>query len=137
MVTIIVGIISGLAMPQYHEARLRAMNTAAIGDIKAIEADIAGFQLENEGALPGSLADLGGAREDPWGNPYQYTRIAGGNAPSGQLRKDRFLVPINSDYDLYSMGEDGMSVSALTSEESHDDIIRANDGSFVGLASEF
>lgn len=138
MVTIIVGIISGLAMPQYHEYRLRAQNTAAIGDIKALEADIAGYQIENEGALPESLSEVGwGSGEDPWGNPYQYTRIAGGSAPPGQLRKDRFLVPINSDYDLYSMGEDGSSVSALTSEESHDDVIRANNGSFVGVASQF
>ncbi len=52
-------------------------------------------------------------------------------------RKDRFLHPINSDYDLYSMGKDGRTTEALTAKMSHDDIIRANDGGFVGLASQF
>ncbi|MBK9111843.1 MAG: prepilin-type N-terminal cleavage/methylation domain-containing protein [Nitrospira sp.] len=61
---------------------------------------------------------------------------ANSNRPS-QPRKDRFLHPINSDYDLYSMGKDGESVEPLTAQKSHDDVIRANDGSFVGLAVEF
>ena len=55
----------------------------------------------------------------------------------GQARKDRFLVPINSDYDLYSMGPDGGSVPPLTAALSRDDIIRANNGDYFGLASGF
>ena len=55
----------------------------------------------------------------------------------GGFRKDRFLVPINTDFDLYSMGADGASVGPLTSAVSRDDIVRANDGGFVGLASDF
>ncbi len=61
----------------------------------------------------------------------------GGPPPTGQARKDRFLVPINSDYDLYSKGRDGESVAPLTAKKSHDDVIRANDGAFVGLAVNF
>jgi hypothetical protein len=67
--------------------------------------------------------------------PTRPTRPGVGQ-PS-QPRKDRFLHPINSDYDLYSMGKDGESVEPLTAQKSHDDVIRANDGSFVGLAVEF
>ena len=66
---------------------------------------------------------------------------AGGGGPPcggiGGARKDRFLVPINSDFDLYSMGVDGESVGPLTAIKSHDDIIRANDGGYYGLASNF
>jgi len=69
---------------------------------------------------------------DPWGNPYQYLRVTGSNR--GALRKDRFLVPINSDFDLYSMGPDGETVLALTAKAARDDIIRANDGGYVGVA---
>ena len=52
----------------------------------------------------------------------------------GKLRKDKFLVPLNSDYDLYSMGPDGKSVPPLTAKASRDDILRANDGEFFGPA---
>jgi general secretion pathway protein G len=53
------------------------------------------------------------------------------------MRKDRFLVPINSDFDLYSMGKDGESVPPLTAQKSRDDIIRANDGAYIGPAYAF
>ena len=55
----------------------------------------------------------------------------------GQARKDHFLVPLNSDYDLYSKGPDGKSSPPLTAEASRDDIIRANDGAYFGLASDY
>jgi general secretion pathway protein G len=54
-----------------------------------------------------------------------------------KLRKDRFLVPLNTDFDLYSMGQDEDSKAPLTAEASHDDIIRANNGGFVGLAHKY
>jgi general secretion pathway protein G len=59
----------------------------------------------------------------------------GGGGIAGIARKDRFLVPINSTYDLYSVGADGKSTGPLTASISHDDVIRANDGGYVGLAS--
>ena len=43
-------------------------------------------------------------------------------------------MPLNSEYDLYSKGKDGASAPALTAAASKDDIVRANDGGFVGLA---
>lgn len=56
---------------------------------------------------------------------------------NGKVRKDHNLVPLNTDYDLYSMGEDGASVSPLTAKASRDDIVRANNGRYVGLASDY
>ena len=53
------------------------------------------------------------------------------------MRKDRFLIPINTSFDLYSMGKDGKSAAPLTAQASQDDVIWANDGSFVGLASQY
>lgn len=62
----------------------------------------------------------------------------GGGAPAiAKARKDRFLVPINSDYDLYSVGPDGQSRPPLNAAASRDDIIRAADGAFYGLAEKF
>jgi len=61
----------------------------------------------------------------------------GGGGGAAQARKDRFLVPINTDFDLYSMGKDGESVPALTAAKSRDDVVRAANGAFIGLASKF
>ncbi|MEE8148540.1 MAG: hypothetical protein V3T24_13110, partial [Longimicrobiales bacterium] len=63
-------------------------------------------------------------------------RGLGGGAPPG-ARKDKFLVPINSDFDLYSLGSDGKSTPPLGAKASKDDIIRANDGSYMGIAEFF
>lgn len=81
----------------------------------------------NGGADPGSA---GGAHAaDETGQPA--TDVPSG----GAMRKDRFLVPINTYFDLYSMGPDGMSAAPLTAAASRDDLIVANDGDYIGLAS--
>ena len=73
--------------------------------------------------------------QGPWGNPYQYTNFD--NVPKGECRKDRNLVPLNKDYDLWNMGKDGKSKPPITAKDSHDAIIRSNDGQYVGRASEY
>lgn len=55
----------------------------------------------------------------------------------GAARKDGNLVPINTNYDLCSFGKDGKSKPPLRAKDSLDDIIYANDGSYIGLAKEF
>ncbi len=47
------------------------------------------------------------------------------------------MVPVNTDYDLYSMGKDGKSTSPFTAKASQDDIVRANNGGFLGLVSDY
>ncbi len=135
VVAVIMGVLAALAIPNYNRVRERALIARAIGDIKALGMDLSEYQLE-QGAFPASLADVGRAGMlDPWGQPYGYTRVSGSNR--GALRKDRFLVPINSDFDLYSMGPDMKTNAALTSKAARDDIIRANDGGFVGVAANY
>jgi general secretion pathway protein G len=138
LVMAIIGTLAALAVPTYHHYLERAKVAKAIGDIEAIQADLAGFEFL--GKLPATLAEIGrGDLTDPWGNPYQYLRfdLSGGKKHPPGARKDRFIVPVNSTYDLYSMGKDGASNAPLTAKVSHDDIIRANDGAFIGRASEF
>jgi general secretion pathway protein G len=55
----------------------------------------------------------------------------------GKVRRDHFLVPVNTDFDLYSLGEDGKSQSPFTAAASQDDIVRADNGRFVGLVSDY
>lgn len=138
MVLVIIATLTGMALPRFQEVRERAQVARAIGDIRALSIDLMDHEL-GEGVLPASLADIGRDQLlDPWGNPYQYQRIRGpGKVSVGQLRKDRFLVPLNSDFDLYSMGPDGRSQTPLTAQASRDDIVRANDGGFVGVAETY
>jgi general secretion pathway protein G len=102
------------------------------------------YGIEN-GDYPPSLSDLQeGTYVDRWGNPYQYLRIADsddvkghGHGGKGKQRRDRNLNPINTDYDLFSMGKDGETATQLNSAKGRDDIIRALNGDYIGLASDF
>jgi general secretion pathway protein G len=138
-VLIVVGIImtlAAIAVPLMQQHIYLAKVHRAIGDIITLQLEIDSFQSVN-GRLPDSLDEIQrGNWPDPWGNPYQYLNFALVNG-KGQMRKDRFLVPLNSTYDLYSMGQDGASVPPITAKVSQDDIIRINDGAYVGLASQF
>lgn len=135
IVIALIGTLAAIAVPNYLGYREKAKVVQVISDIRNMEKGITAFMVDND-RLPVSLAEVGmGGRRDPWGTPYQYVRVEG--TPKGKLRKDRFLVPVNSDYDLYSMGRDRRSVAPFTAKHSRDDIVRANDGGYVGLASEF
>lgn len=137
IVVAIIGTLSAIAVPNFLKYREKGRIAVALTDIRIIEKQINIYAI-NTGELPDSLNDLSISNLiDPWGNSYQYLRIDGGNAPPGQLRKDHFMVPVNTDYDLYSMGQDGNSQSPFTSNASQDDIVRANNGGFVGLVSDY
>ena len=136
IVMAIIMTVSAIAVPSLQAAINSARIAKAVGDIRTLETDIEEYEIQN-GQLPNTLADIGEATlTDPWGNPYQYLNFANVKG-KGKMRKDRFLVPLNSDYDLYSMGADGKSVPPITAKESQDDILRANDGGFIGLASTY
>jgi general secretion pathway protein G len=55
----------------------------------------------------------------------------------GQDRRDRLFKPLNTDYDLYSLGKDGKTQQKLDHPDSLDDVVRALNGAYVGLALEF
>jgi general secretion pathway protein G len=132
-----VGILSTLAMVKYAEVLRQAKIARAIGDIKAIQTDLQAIEAGDD-PLPASLALIGrGATLDPWGNPYQYNPFPPDRRVPLGARRDRFLVPLNSTFDLYSMGEDGQSVPPLNAARSLDDVVRANDGGFIGLAKRY
>lgn len=136
IVLAIMGILAGIAIPAYKEYQERARIGLAISDLEAISLRIDGY-IGNSGIGPGTLAEVRYENYlDPWGHPYQYLNIKTAKS-TGQMRKDRFLVPINTYYDLYSMGPDGKSEPPLTHKVSRDDIVRANDGAYFGPAEAF
>ena len=130
--------LAALAIPKMTAALEQARIARAVADIRSLQTEIAQYEITN-GQLPPTLAAIGrDTLLDPWRSPYVYLNFAAaGGGVRGQQRKDRFLVPINSTYDLYSMGKDGKSQPPLTARASWDDIVRANDGGFVGLGSQF
>ena len=146
VVMVIAGILAVIAIPMFggpgidcndknqrlgYTERARVANAIGVlGEIN-IKADM--FDL-NHGRAPTSLAEMGlEDRTDPWGNPYVFLSFEGveGNGPK---RKDHNMVPVNSYFDVYSMGPDGKTATPFTSIPGGDDIVIAGNGQYVGVA---
>jgi general secretion pathway protein G len=160
IVIAIIGTLAAIALPNYLKYRYNAKVIVAVTDIRLMEKQINLYVVDNEGQLPDSLDDLptmSGPPKDPWGRPYQYLKIggfpgapvdpsnpgkpAGAGAPEnpsaiGAARKNMMDVPVNQDYDLYSMGKDGKTNISFKVSVSWDDVVRAYEGRYVGLVSE-
>ncbi|MEW5879953.1 MAG: prepilin-type N-terminal cleavage/methylation domain-containing protein [Pseudomonadota bacterium] len=133
----VAALFAALAIPAYTDYVERARVARARADIQDIDAKIAQFELTHPGVLPDDLAEVGAAGlRDPWGNPYYYLNLRNPENLNA-ARKDRNLHPINTDYDLYSAGRDGMTVKPLTAQQSQDDVIRARNGRFIGLVRDY
>jgi len=138
LVLVIITLVFGVLTPLYVNYVDKVKTDNVIDELQEIADAIDEYFLDN-GVYPDSLSDIfTPVPLDPWGNPYEYLKIK--DTPSsglGAMRKDKNLVPINSDYDLYSSGPDGKSSSPLTAKSSQDDIVRGRNGSFYGIATEY
>lgn len=139
MVVAIIATLVAISIPMYRSYLEKVKIQVLIQNLQTIEKTILAFEDAN-GRLPDTLEEAGLTLLDPWGNPFQYISIR--NKPlSGKdkvtPRKDKSLHPLNSDFDLWSMGPDGKTALPLTAKASHDDIIRAGDGSFFGTAEDY
>jgi general secretion pathway protein G len=136
MLTIaIIGVISSIAIPSYQNYTEKAKVTQAIMDISTMGAVISHYYDKNR-IYPQTLNEVNLASKlDPWGNPYQYLNLDENG--KGGARKDKKFNPLNSDFDLYSNGKNGGSHTQISITPGDDDVIRANDGSFINLASKY
>ncbi len=115
---------------------MRAKISQVTGDLGNIHLAAARFEL-NEGRYPVDLAEIGlDDLRDPWGNPYQYL-VVWGLTDVGAVRTDKNLKPVNTNYDVYSMGPNGVTSTPFTSTTGKDDIVMANDGDYFGLACQY
>ena len=135
---VVAGLLATVAFPAYTGYVDRANVSKAIGDIGKISLAIERFRLQNNDSLPLTLNELNmDIPLDPYKQAYEYLNIPAAGSGKGKLRKDGALNPLNSDFDLYSLGKDGESVGPLSAKKSHDDIVRANNGAYIGLGEDY
>jgi general secretion pathway protein G len=136
IVLAIAGVLIAIIVPRMQSYIDRNRVAQAIVEIGEMSSKIRQYEV-SKAAIPDTLDDVGfGGRVDPWSQPYEYVNLRTSPA-SVKARKDKNLKPLNSDYDLYSIGADGLTAASLTNAKSRDDIIRARDGAFIGTAAEF
>ena len=133
---LILMVLVAIAIVGYQNYRERVRISQAITEIGAMSVIVKHYIVDNQ-SPPASLADVGLANKlDPWGRPYYYLDLTSENG-KGKSRRDKKLNPLNSDFDLYSAGKDGLTQTQLQAQNSRDDVVRARDGKFIGLASDF
>lgn len=137
LVTIaLVGVLLAILVPSVTDILRGQKQERAVTDLVILANAIDRYTGAN-GALPEDLSEIDiPTILDPWGRAYEYLPNTV-NGYIGKARKDRFLKPLNSDYDLYSRGPDGETQQPLANPQSHDDIIRAANGAFYGVALKF
>lgn len=134
IVMAIISVLVIVAIPSFQYFVQKAKITRGIAEIKNIQFEITSFLIDNQ-QLPDSLGQLGTQIiKDPFGNNYRYLNIT--NNPGSEYL-DFGANPLNTDYDLYSMGPDGQSSHDLSQDDSHDDIIRGSEGGWLGIGSDW
>jgi general secretion pathway protein G len=135
LTVLLIGVLVGLATPVYQSYRERVRNNQAAREIAVLGASVQRFALDNR-AFPETLEQIGAAGQlDPWGRPYVYYNVEANGR--GGARKDKRLNPLNTDFDLYSLGKNGRTKPQISQKDSVDDIIRASNGRFIGKAEDY
>ena len=126
----IIALLAVVATGQYLAYVERAKVDRAKADILMIALEVERFR-SHDFTYPPDLATLGLAGKlDPWGRPYHYTRLSGPGS-KGKARKDHKLNPLNSDFDLFSAGKDGVFKTQIDQKFSRDDVIAAGGAGFA------
>jgi len=135
MVMAVLGILATMSIPVFSQYRNKAKSGASASEIRTLEKAVIAYALER-GNLPATLADAGINQLDPWKRPYGYwapgiTTVAPPGYPAAPL--EYFIGgSLNTDFDLYSTGADGLSDTNSGDPTSKDDIVRTNNGAFAG-----
>ncbi|MFZ4859279.1 MAG: prepilin-type N-terminal cleavage/methylation domain-containing protein [Desulfuromonadaceae bacterium] len=128
LVVAIIGALAIIALPAFNSYIKSTKTVASASDLRTIDKAITAYFFEVN-ALPASLNVVGMASlVDPWKRPYVYQIITGGYDELVDIAG----VSLNADYDLYSMGQDGVS-APIPSIVTADDVARSNNGSYVGV----
>ncbi|MFP4687796.1 MAG: prepilin-type N-terminal cleavage/methylation domain-containing protein [bacterium] len=132
----IIGILAAAGSLQIFDLLQEARYRRAGLDLDSIYKDVLLYYATN-GEYPEDWQDMdySSAPRDPWNNHYVYHNHD--HITPGHRRKDGPTIPINSNYDIFSPGPDGEWKFDLTASQSRDDVVVANDGQFIGQASDY
>ena len=134
---LVAALVFGTATPAYFYLVENQRAKLAVEEITGFARRIDRYQRKHN-RYPDSLAEaLETSPVDPWGNTYKYQNLKNAGPGSPGPRTGANLAPLNSDYDLYSEGRDAASLAPVGAEQSRDDVIRARNGDYIGLASDF
>ena len=124
LVVALVSILVSIALPSYSKIKDKVREVRCSSEIRELERRITAFSIDQNGAPPTSWVAMGiAAPLDPWGRAYEI----------GVPFREDLATTVNTDFDLYSKGQDGLSDQDIEHANSRDDVIRAGNGGFVGL----
>ena len=133
----VIGLLASFAVPSYLSSVEQARIAKAIAEMQEIQRAVNRYE-RRYGVLPNDLTEIDMVWSDPWEQPYVYTRyVWDGKKNPKNARRDKNLKPVNSTYDLYSVGEDGKTKANFSAKDARDDIVRAGDGGYWGLAEDY
>lgn len=130
-VVAILAVLAAVATPSYNAYIDKTRNSRAMSEINTLGTEISSYTFDHNGDLPHDLTDIKrGGFLDPWKNVYVYNNfVFNGTAPL----QDPFNIQLNIDYDLYSKGSNSASSVAGADPVNQDDIVRSNNGAYIGL----
>jgi type II secretion system protein G len=139
VVIAILGVLALMALPAFSEFRDKVKISRTVGEIRSLEKDLIAYAADN-GRYPDNLAVINRNNlKDPWGHGYAYYLIPLDH--TGAYKEYGGTGWLNNDFDLYSMGVDGLTdneiVAPPAKNDSSDDIVRGGDGGVVELGSEW
>jgi general secretion pathway protein G len=129
VVMAVLGVLASMAIPSFREYIKVTKINACASDLRIIDKAVTAYYIERN-VLPVELSDVGlGSHQDPWKRQYEFKNLSiAGNVPL----QDSAGEVLNHDYDLYCKGGDGESFPVFGNPANEDDIVRANDGFYIG-----
>jgi len=136
VVIAIIGLIAAVAIPNYMSFIEKGKAAESAATMLEVQNKLEIYFAKNN-EMPESLAAIGAVAKDEWGNDFVYLPIEGHPENVSFARVDASFPILNTDYDLWSPGKDGLTNKVITADVSQDDIIRAGNGSYFGLAKNY
>jgi len=125
----IVAALAAIALPAYNNYINKTKCRRAMSEIRTLNTEISGYALD-KGVFPNTLADINrGGYLDPWQRPYVYNNFS---IPGDPPLEDPYDT-LNIDYDLYSLGKDGVTEFTDGDPKNLDDVVRFNNGAYIGM----